>query len=360
MYNSKNIFEELGLPREPIFLAPLAGVSDIPFRRVCAERGASLTYVEMLSATALIYNSKRTFEMLQRHSKEQKLGVQITAKNPEEMGKAVEILNDYAFETVDLNMGCPVRKVVNTGCGSAVIKDPELAYKITKAAVEASKYPVSVKYRLGWDHDSLNYLEVAEALESAGARWITIHGRTRSDDYSKEVNLEAIKEIKDHVEIPVIGNGNIFSLQDFQLMKKHTNVDGIMVSRGALGNPWVFEDLSEQKEHSLSREDWRDCVLSHLQYQEDAYGESSHAVVTMRKHLLWYLKGWPGSKAYKETFMTAMKFSDIYKTFDIFCKELEENSVSERTPLYSNVDSRFHWNPNREMDRQADSAVFEA
>jgi tRNA-dihydrouridine synthase B len=353
-----NIFESLGLPSEPIFLAPLAGVSDIPFRVICSERGADLTYVEMLSAVALTYKSKRTFEMLARHAKEKILGVQLTAKNAEDMEKAILVLNQYPFETVDINMGCPVRKVVGSGCGAAVTRDPENAYAITKAAVQASIRPVSVKYRLGWDRTSLNYLEVASALESAGAKWLTIHGRTRSDDYSREVDLEAIAQIKKQVKIPVLGNGNIFSYEDYKIMKTVTQVDGIMVSRGALGNPWIFQEIRGQRE-ALPLNEWTRCIRTHIELQKELYGDSFHGLVMMRKHLLWYLKGWPGAKIYRETLMGAMSFDAVHEILGRFIGELGAQNVHTRTLFTTDQDSRFLWNPNREMDREADAAVFE-
>lgn len=358
MNHKTNIFETLGLPKEPIVLAPLAGVSDIPFRVVCAERGADLTYVEMLSAVALTYNSKRTFEMLARHSKEKILGVQVTAKNASDMERAVTVLNDYPFETVDINMGCPVRKVVGSGCGAAVTRDPENAHAITKAAVAASTRPVSVKFRLGWDRSSLNYLEVASALESAGAEWLTIHGRTRSDDYSREVDLEAIAQIKKQVKIPVLGNGNIFSHEDYKIMKAVTNVDGIMVSRGALGNPWIFQEIRGNRE-ALSLAEWIRCIYTHIDLQKELYGDSFHGLVMMRKHLLWYFKGWPGGKICKELLMGAASFDAVYEILERFIGELKEQNVHSRAVFATDQESRFLWNPCREMDREADASVFE-
>jgi nifR3 family TIM-barrel protein len=326
---------------------------------VCAERGADLTYVEMLSAVALSYNSKRTIEMLARHPKESLLGVQITAKQPSDMEKGLKVLNRFPFETVDINMGCPVRKVVGSGCGAAITRDPEKAYAITKIAVETSSRPVSVKFRLGWDQSSLNYLEVASALESAGAQWLTIHGRTRSDDYSKEVDLEAIAQIKKHVNIPVLGNGNIFSQEDHKIMKSITQVDGVMVSRGALGNPWVFQDIRKGPK-PVSLEDWVSCVETHIALQKELYGENMRALVMMRKHLLWYLKGWPGSKTYKETMMTALDFDSINRILGEFVEELQKQGIRHRAlPHAEQEANRFYWNPSREMDREADAAVFE-
>ena len=355
-----NIFESLGLPANPVFLAPLAGVSDAPFRIVCADRGADLTYVEMLSAVALHYHSPKTFEMCFRHSREHKLGVQLTAKNAEDMEKAICVLNRFPFETVDINMGCPVRKVVGSGCGAAVTRDPENAHAITKIAVANSTKPVSVKFRLGWDHSSLNYLEVASALESAGAQWLTIHGRTSSDDYSREVDLEAIAAIKKQVRIPVLGNGNLFSQQDFHMMKKLTGVDGVMISRGSLGNPWIFQEIRDGQS-KLSLAAWQECLADHIALQKEVYGDGTRALVMMRKHLLWYLKGWPGGKTYKDSLMQATDFASAQGILDEFVNLLKSQDILFRSPTSLDSEaSRFYWNPNREMDREADAAVFEA
>ena len=170
-----SVFEKIGLRARPVFLAPLAGVSDHPFRRICAEQGADLTYVEMISATALVYNSARTIEMLKRHGAERLLGVQITGSSAEETARGIAILNEFPFETVDINMGCPVKKVVKTGCGSAILKDPERVRRTLELARAATDRPVSCKIRLGWDHASLNGVEVAQAAAAGGAAWITVH-----------------------------------------------------------------------------------------------------------------------------------------------------------------------------------------
>ncbi|MBI2602848.1 MAG: tRNA-dihydrouridine synthase family protein [Deltaproteobacteria bacterium] len=323
------IFESLGLPSEPVFLAPLAGVSDAPFRRICTRGGADLSYVEMISAPALKYNSKKTLQMLFRHPEEKKLGVQVTAKCTEDMKRAVEILNRYPFETVDINMGCPVRKVVGTGCGAALLRDPEQAYQITKAAVETSARPVSVKIRLGWDRQSMNYLEIAPAIENAGAVWLTVHGRTRSDDYSREVDLQALAEIKRAIRIPVVGNGNIFSRQDYLTMKAVSGVDGVMISRGSLGNPWVFREVRGD-ESPTALEEWRAWVGDHLKWQQEHYSREETGVIMLRKQLLWYMTGWPLAKIYKERFSHVKTFQEVFAALDEFCSSLTSRAVVHR------------------------------
>ena len=177
---------------KPIILAPLAGVSDFAFRLMCQRGGADLTYVEMLSSCALIHKNEKTLKMLYRHPEEKNLGVQITGRNSHEISEAAKILSDYPFETLDINMGCPVKKVVKVGSGSALLRDPEEVYQITSKTVAASRVPVSVKIRLGWDLNSRNFMEVTEAIEKGGAAWVTVHGRTRSQNYSDPVDLHAL------------------------------------------------------------------------------------------------------------------------------------------------------------------------
>lgn len=355
----QSTFRRLGLSECPVFLAPLAGVSDHPFRRMCSAHGAELTYVEMISATALLYDSKRTLSMLTRHDSEQKLGVQLTAKTPEEMGKAVEKLSEMSFDTIDINMGCPVKKVVNAGCGSAILKDPNLVFAMTKAATSVTDKPVSVKIRLGWDHQSLNYLEVAEAAQKAGAAWLTIHGRTRSDTYANPVNLEAIARLKQSLSIPVLGNGNIFSVDDANIMAKRTNVDGVMVSRGALGNPWIFSFIKEQRT-SVSLEDWFEGVSQHLDWQREAYGKQSSmmGIICMRKHLLWYAKGWHEAKRFKEQVSFVTCWDKARAHLEDFANEMQKKGIlNRRLSIDEQTENRFIWDPKFEMNREFDQGV---
>jgi len=277
-----SVFERLGLPKFPVILAPLAGVSDHPFRRACARNGADLTYVEMISATAMLYESKRTFDMLTRHESESILGVQITGKTADEVGRAVAILDKMPFDTIDINMGCPVNKVVKSGCGSGILRDPARVYETTRKARESTGKPLSVKIRLGWDRNSVTWPEVLDAAEQGGAEWITIHGRLRSDDYGVAVNLDAMAELKRRAKIPVIGNGNVFSQSDALYMRERTSVDGVMVSRGALGNPWVFNAI-KSGEAPVTVDEWESTVTDHLAWQQLEYGDTGSGAVCMRK-----------------------------------------------------------------------------
>ncbi|RYZ64998.1 MAG: tRNA dihydrouridine synthase DusB, partial [Proteobacteria bacterium] len=353
-----HIFERLGLPKTPLLLAPLAGVSDHPFRRTCSANGADLTYVEMISATAMLYESRRTFEMLKRHESEGVLGVQITGPSADQVGRAVAILDKMNFDTVDINMGCPVKKVVKTGCGSGILRDPERVYQTVKAAVESTAMPVTAKFRLGWDKASRNAVEVAQAIEAGGAAWMTIHGRTRADDYGVPVDLDGIREVKASVTIPVFGNGNIFQKSDADHMLAVTKVDGLMISRGALGNPWLFDEI-RTGENDIALDDWEETLLQHLDWQMSEYGaEALSAAVCMRKHLLWYAKGWNGVKVFREAVNNAASLHDARAMVLEFTRGLRERGVTHRSSIVQGEsDSRFAWDPKYDMDRQLDRGV---
>lgn len=353
----QSAFSMLGLPSRPVMLAPLAGVSDHPFRLVCARQGADLTFVEMLSAVALLQRSRRTLEMLYRHPDEPRLGVQITGRNADEVARAVEFLNAYPFECVDINMGCPVRKVVGSGSGSAILKDPQRVYDTVRKAREATDRPVSAKIRLGWDHRSINAVEVGLAAQEGGAAWLTVHGRTRADDYSVPVNLEKIAEVKAALSIPVIGNGNLFCRQDAEYMLRTTGVDGLMVSRGALGNPWVFRDIKGDS-RSVMLGEWQETVVEHLRLQEQAYGPRGMGAICMRKHLLWYVRGWPGARHVRERINVAEDLQEAARLVLDFAESLRARGVHHRLPVFeSGLQNRFVWDPKFDMDRRLDRGV---
>ncbi|MEZ4743540.1 MAG: tRNA dihydrouridine synthase DusB [Bdellovibrionota bacterium] len=358
----KNIFETLGLPRRPIMLAPLAGVSDIPFRRICQRLGADLTYVEMLSAVAINHRSERTLAMMERHPEENILGVQVTSGSAEAMYDAVRFLDQQNFETIDINMGCPVRKVVKSGSGSAILKDLKRVYETTQAARKATSKPLSVKIRMGWDGHSKNYLEVGKAAEDAGADWITMHGRTRNDDYSVPVDINALAELKAHVSIPVIGNGNIMYVSDADKMLATSKVDGLMVSRGALGNPWLFRDLqapSFSTSDKVSLDEWAGLVIDHLSWQKGQYINQTAAAVCMRKHLLWYLKGWPGARRWRDQINNASDLDSAVELVQQMVGSLRNEGVAYRGSLEEGVKGRerFFWEPKFDMDRVLDRGV---
>lgn len=289
-----------------VFLAPLAGVSDVPFRRICQEHGAGLTYVEMLSATALVHGSRKTFEMLRRHSSESVLGVQVTGHTPEIVSRACMILEREGFETIDINMGCPVRKIVSAGCGSAILRDPQRVANTLAACRAAIQVPLSAKIRLGFTRDDINVKSIAALVGESGCGQITIHGRTRSESYAVPVDLNGIalgfESAREQAKegIVCVSNGDVFSRTDARQHLRISGGDAVMVSRGALGNPWVFQHILGDAEAEPSVAEWADVVMRHLEYHIEHYGDTHLGTLLMRKHLLWYAKGFPGSKALRE------------------------------------------------------------
>jgi len=353
------IFSKLGLSEFPLFVAPLAGVSDIPFRLMCTRiGGADLGYVEMLSAVAILYKNRRTWEMLDSHPLEEKVGVQVTGRSADEVARAVEMIAHLPFVTFDINMGCPVRKVVNSGGGCGILKDPQRVYDTIHRVKQVTNKPISAKFRLGWDEQSLNFLEVGQALQEAGADWVTLHGRRRNSTYQDPVDLEKIGELKRSLRIPVVGNGNLFSQEDGRLMREATQVDGCMVSRGALGNPWIFQAMREGTALQVSREDWFQGVMQHLTWQEELYGTEPRSAVCMRKHMLWYLKGWPDSRRMREKSSEAASLQEMRTLMEEYVRFLEVEGAQfrfARDPEETNA-SRFTWKPL--LDREVDSDVF--
>ncbi|MFA9397918.1 MAG: tRNA dihydrouridine synthase DusB [Clostridiaceae bacterium] len=278
-----------------IFLAPLAGVSDKVFRKICSEMGSGLCYTEMVSAKGLYYGSENTKELLSVLHGEKKAAAQIFGSDPYIMAKTCDKLNEREdIVLIDINMGCPVQKIVKNGEGSALMKDIDLACDIVKQVKKASVKPVTVKIRKGFDEQDINAVEFSKALEQAGADAIAVHGRTRQQMYSGKSDMEIIKKVKDILSIPVIGNGDIFNCFDAKNMMEYTNCDGIMVARGALGNPFIFKQINKYFETGeiLKIKDFEkiEMAIKHLSQAVEEFGEK-RAVREMRKHINWYIKG---------------------------------------------------------------------
>ncbi|EFM65413.1 TIM-barrel protein, nifR3 family [Peptostreptococcus stomatis DSM 17678] len=278
-----------------VFLAPMAGVTDLPFRLICKELGCGLLYTEMINAKALCYDDKNTKKMLNILDEEHPVAVQIFGSEPEFMGKAAQILNDYPNEILDINMGCPAPKVVKNGDGSALMRNPKLAGQVLDQVVKNSKKPVTLKIRKGWDDNSVNALEIAKIAEDCGICAITIHGRTREQYYSGQADWDIIGEVKSQISIPVIGNGDVTSVEDAIRIKDHTGCDAIMIGRGAQGNPWIFKRIDHyMKTGQLldppSKDEKIDIAIKHMDLAIKEHGEYV-AVREMRKHIGWYLKG---------------------------------------------------------------------
>ena len=278
-----------------IILGPMAGFTDRPFRVICEKYNPGLTVTEMVSSKGLLYNDEKTKMLMNTCEEKRPVAIQIFGSDEESIKYAVEYINKSKLsEIIDINMGCPAPKVVKNGDGSKILLDINKVMKITKSAAENSDIPITVKIRKGWDNDHINAIEVAKAIEEAGASAITVHGRTRSEFYTGKADWDIIRKVKENVNIPVIGNGDIKTKEDAKRIFEQTNCDGIMISRGSLGNPWIFEQIQEylkgEEVRKIPDEEKLKIILEHINLETKEKGELT-GIREMRKHLAFYIKG---------------------------------------------------------------------
>lgn len=290
----------------PLALAPMAGITDLPFRLICRRLGCGLTVSEMVSAKGLLYKNVKTTEMLRIDAGERPTAIQLFGSVPAELAEAARLVEASGADIIDFNMGCPVPKIVNNGEGSALMKNPQLAHDILAAMVQAVKIPVTVKFRAGWDDAHRNAVEIAKAAEAAGVSAVAVHGRTRQQFYEGKADWQIIAEVKQAVSVPVFGNGDIFTVADGLRMREETGCDGLMIGRGADGNPWLFRELAaalrqEELPAAPTLEERLAQAAEHLAMLI-AYKGEHISVKEMRRHISAYLKGLPHAAEFRGRF----------------------------------------------------------
>ena len=302
----------------PLALAPMAGITDLPFRLICRRLGCGMTVSEMVSAKGLLYKNVKTTEMLRIDDGERPTAIQLFGSVPAELAEAARMVEASGADMIDFNMGCPVPKIVNNGEGSALMKNPQLAHDILAAMVKAVKIPVTVKFRAGWDDNNRNAVEIARAVEAAGVSAVAVHGRTRQQFYEGKADWSIIADVKQAVKVPVFGNGDIFTVADGLRMLEQTGCDGLMIGRGADGNPWLFTALAaalrgEPLPQSPSLKERLAQAAEHLEMLI-AYKNEVVAVKEMRRHISAYLKGMPHAAEFRGRFHkvdTQEQFSEL-------------------------------------------------
>ena len=307
--------------KNQIVLAPMAGISNAAYMKICEDMGVGYMVTELISSEAIIRNNKKTFDMLNGiESINVPVAIQIFGNKPEVMAEAAKRINElYPNKIIDINMGCPVPKVaIKAKSGSALLKNPELAKQIVEAVVTAVPVPVTVKIRSGWDEKSINAVEVAKAIEEAGASAITVHARTRSQGYGGKANLDIIKNVKENVSIPVIGNGDVKTKEDFDYMLEYTGCDAVMIGRGLLGNPWLIKKILNN-DFEITKEDRIEMIKKHLSLLK-TYKSEKLALLEIRSNAIWYLKGLPNTAMLKQNICKAKNEKELIEYLDEYSR----------------------------------------
>ena len=307
------------LPHRAVF-GPMAGFTDAPCRRLMAQHGAGFTVSEMVSSRALVYGDHKTVSLLKAEPNGAPYGVQIFGEVPEIMGEATAAIEQYEFDFVDINMGCPAPKIVSGGAGSKLMLDPDRCGRIVEQVVANTKRPVTVKMRKGWDADHITAVECAKACEQAGAALIAVHARTREQMYTPGIDPEIIARVKDAVRVPVLGNGDIHSAEDAVEMMQATGCDGVMIGRGAQGNPWIFHELQEYERTGVvpprpTPEKIKETMLRHARLQIEFKGDFI-GIREMRKHVAWYTKGMKGSAKLRDAINQVESYEELVELLD--------------------------------------------
>jgi len=317
--------------KNKVVLAPMAGISNSAYRKIVKEMGCGLVYAEMVSDKAITYGSKKTIDMLYMTAAERPIAQQIFGYDVESFVQAAKYIYEHMKpDIIDINMGCPVPKIaLRSQAGSALLKNPEKVYEIVSNVVKSVPVPVTVKIRSGWDNNSINAVEVAKVCEKAGASAIAVHGRTRSQGYSGNVDLDIIKQVKENVDIPVIGNGDIKSCYDAKKMLDYTKCDAVMIGRAALGNPWIFKECVQYLESGIipslvSKTEKIEMIKKHVNYLLEQKPEKV-VVLEMRSHVSWYLKGIPGGAEIKRKLSSIKTIEELNNLLDNFLKETKND-----------------------------------